>query len=316
MKLPLNKRKRPYRRILYYWAILRRAGFEVNESRLRNTELSAPKVQLFNPGYRNALREKAYQLADQPNIPPAPSTLSELIRELVVIDNFRQDNPMDDTLFSTGSGNPTFEADDIAALEFLNPTGGRTTGTSILRPLTDYHHPSADDFINEILDGLDAKRTIILDLGNATDSIRRYFSDMVSRAVFQHQERKFTSDQLEDHFVQIYFEEAHNLFPRNSDVTDIYSRFAKEGAKFHIGMVYSTQSPSTVNKDLLAQTENFFVGHLSSRDEANALSRLQVAFSGVEADIMSSRTPGYMRMLTFSHRFVVPVYANLFSGNR
>ena len=315
MNLSFNERLRPYRRILYYWATLRKAGFGVNESRLRETGLSAPRVQLFNPGFSNRLRERAYDHAQISEIPQVPTTLNELIRELEIVDDFRRDNPRDGLLLSS-SGNPIFEADDIAFLEFLNPTGGRTTGTSILRPLTDYHHPNADDFINEILIGLDSKRTIILDLGNATDSIRRYFSDMVSKAVFQHQERKFTSDRLGDHYIQIYFEEAHNLFPRNNDVTDIYSRFAKEGAKFHIGMVYSTQSPSTVNRDLLAQTENFFVGHLSSRDEANSLSKLQVAFSGVEADIMSSRTPGYMRMLTFSHRFVVPVQANLFSGNR
>lgn len=57
------------------------------------------------------------------------------------------------------------------------------------------------------------------------------------------------------------------------------------------------------------QSENFFVGHLSSVDEAKALSRQQAAFSGIEEDIVRSRTPGYMRMLTFSHRFVVPVQA-------
>ena len=71
-------------------------------------------------------------------------------------------------------------------------------------------------------------------------------------------------------------------------------------------MVYSTQSPSTINKELLAQTENFFVGHLSSQDETKALSRVQIAFAGVEEDILRAKTPGYMRMLTMSHRFVVP----------
>jgi DNA helicase HerA-like ATPase len=73
--------------------------------------------------------------------------------------------------------------------------------------------------------------------------------------------------------------------------------------------VYSTQSPSTISQELLAQTENFFVGHLSSQDEAKSLARVQVAYEGLEQDILHSRTPGYMRMLTFSHRFVIPVQA-------
>jgi DNA helicase HerA-like ATPase len=155
--------------------------------------------------------------------------------------------------------------------------------------------------------------TIILDLGNATDEIRRYFSDMLSKAVFARQEEKFVSNKLADHFVQLYFEEAHNLFPRDDkEITGVYSRFAKEGAKFHIGMVYSTQSPSTIYQELLAQTENFFVGHLSSQDEVKALSRVQIAYEGLGNEIMKSKTPGYMRMLTFSHRFVIPVQAKKF----
>ena len=72
-------------------------------------------------------------------------------------------------------------------------------------------------------------------------------------------------------------------------------------------MTYSTQSPSTIYGELLTQTENFFVGHLSSAIETAALAKLQRAFAGVEEEIMRSRTPGYMRMLTQSHRFVIPV---------
>ena len=79
-------------------------------------------------------------------------------------------------------------------------------------------------------------------------------------------------------------------------------------------MVYSTQSPSTINKDLLAQTENFFVGHLSSQDEARSLGRVQIAFEGVEQDILKAKTPGYMRMLTMSHRFIIPVQAVKFEA--
>lgn len=136
---------------------------------------------------------------------------------------------------------------------------------------------------------------------------------MLSTAVFRAQETKFVNNTLGQQYVQLYFEEAHNLFPPDSkDLTGVYARFAKEGAKFHIGIVYSTQSPSTINKELLAQTENFFVGHLSSQDETKALSRVQVAFAGCEEDIMRAKTPGYMRMLTMSHRFVVPIQALLF----
>lgn len=301
-----NEKLRAIRKIQMFWAILNKAGFQADETRLRALGLTSRNASHFNPSFSAATRTAAYQIVNKP-VPNAPNTLHELRAELEVIAEYRRANPA----VTTSSGNPLFDADDTALLDFLNPTSG--TGPAILRSYQDYHAPNAGDFISTILTLADQGLTIILDLGNATDQIRRYFADMISSAVFKHQERKFVSNTLRDHFIQLYFEEAHNLFPPDSkDLTGIYARFAKEGAKFHIGMVYSTQSPSTINKELLAQTENFFVGHLSSQDETKALSRVQVAFDGSEEDIMKAKTPGFMRMLTMSHRFVIPVQANKF----
>lgn len=312
-ELPEREKTRPIRKIQMYWAILNEAGFSSNERRLKAKGLYSKNAKNFDPGFSAKLKAAAYQ-AIKKQVPQNPSSLDELTSELKVIAKFQRNNPDDTTLISTsGSKKPTFDQDDLALLNFLIPTSG--SGPSILRAYMNYHSPNAGDFINEILSLLDEGKTVILDLGNATDEIRRYFSDMLSRAVFSNQEKKFVSNNLDSHYIQLYFEEAHNLFPPNDkDLTGVYARFAKEGAKFHIGMVYSTQSPSTINKELLAQTENFFVGHLSSTDETRSLSRVQVAFSGIEDDILKSKTPGYIRMLTMSHRFVIPVQAKRFEA--
>lgn len=311
--LPPGERARPIRQIQMFWAILAKAGFDSDESRLRGLGLSGPQVKNFDPHFKDALRTAAYSSVTGGAPPSAPSSLEALKSELEVVAQFVRENPNDATLLS-GSGKALFGPDDIALLGFLNPGSGKT-GPGMLRAYKTFHSPHAGDFMRQILQLLDQGRTVILDLGNATDEIRRYFADMLSKAVFAHQEKKFVSNALGSHFVQLYFEEAHNLFPPDAkDLTGVYARFAKEGAKFHIGMVYSTQSPSTINKDLLAQTENFFVGHLSSQDEAKSLGRVQVAFEGIEQDILRAKTPGYMRMLTMSHRFIIPVQALKFEA--
>jgi len=307
--LPDGEKTRPIRKIQMYWAILNKAGFAAEERRLRALGLVSPNAKHFTPHFNAALRTAAYTAVRSSAAPDQPSNLDELVNELEVMAQFRRDDPSNAVLMS--GNKQMFDPDDAALLEFLHPASG--SGPIILRAYREYHAPQAGDFVAEILDLLDAGKTVILDLGNATDEIRRYFSDLLSRAVFSHQERKFVSNKLGAHFIQLYFEEAHNLFPTDDkDFAGVYVRFAKEGAKFHIGMVYSTQSPSTINKELLAQTENFFVGHLSSQDETKALSRLQVSFAGIEADILRAKTPGYMRMLTMSHRFVIPMQAKLF----
>lgn len=298
-----SRRSRLIRHVMIYWAVLNRAGFRIDDAHLKAADLHQPKRRHFDPGFSKDDR-KTVGLGGSTGEEGRPSSLDQMTQELEKFGASLNDG----VTFTTSSGSDLFDADAKNLLSFLQPKSG--TGPSILSPYREYHDPNATNFVKEITRDLDNGRTIILDLGNATDEIRRYFSDMLSRAIFVHQEGKFVGNKLAGHFVQLYFEEAHNLFPVNDkELTGPYARFAKEGAKFHIGMVYSTQSPSTVNRDLLDQTENFFIGHLSSRDETAALAKRQVAFVGHEGDILRSRTPGYMRMLTQSHRFVVPIQA-------
>lgn len=276
-QLPPGENDRAVRKIQIYWAILHKAGFAAKEQRLKSLGLLANNAKHFNPHFSVKNRQDVYGVKNPDELPQAPSNLDDLLREFEAFALYLNTGNQ----LKSSSGKDLFDADDKALLGFLSPKSG--AGPTILRSYMMYHHPEAGSFINEIIELMDKGRTVILDLGNATDKIRQYFSDMLSRAIFNNQEKKFVSNKLQNHYVQLYFEEAHNLFPPDSkDLRGVYARFAKEGAKFHIGMVYSTQSPSTINKELLAQTENFFVGHLSSQDEAKSLARVQVAFSGIE----------------------------------
>lgn len=301
-----GEKVRAVRKVQMFWAILHKAGFKSDEQRLRGLGLTSVSAKHFDPHFDKKSRETVHGSGGS----PPPGSLDELVTEL---EAFAEYTRTTDAPLVSSSKKPLFDRMDLDLLGFLAPASG--TGPGVLTPYTAYHDPSAGDFVTEILGLLDAGQTVLLDLGSATDAIRRYFADLLSRAVFAHQERKFVSNDLGGRYVQLYFEEAHNLFPADDkDLTGVYARFAKEGAKFHVGMVYSTQSPSTINRELLAQTENFFVGHLSSQHEADALGRVQVAFAGHEPDILRAKTPGYMRMLTQSHRFVIPVQARKFEA--
>ncbi|HBF5147613.1 TPA: ATP-binding protein [Clostridioides difficile] len=292
---------RAKRKILIYWAILNKAGFEVDEKKLLEKGLN------FNMDFSKFVLKEVYNDESK-----KINSLSSLTDSLVKLSEFIKD-PKHELKSSSDNKEPLFDSDDLALLKFLNPSS-TGSGPSMLKPYNKYHSDKASNFIKEILQLLDEGKTVILDLGNANDEIRKYFSEILSVSVFSHQEEKFVNDKLGNNYIELYFEEAHNLFPPDGkDLTGVYARFAKEGAKFHIGMVYSTQSPSTINKELLVQTENFFVGHLSSEDETRALSRLQVAFKGIEKDILRSKTVGYMRMLTLSHRFVISVQADRYN---
>lgn len=295
-------KKRAKLKILIYWAILKKAGFNPNEGKLKGIVDFSWK---FNDKAMEQIfgKEKSNWLA--------PQSLDELVTFLekaaVADRNIK--------LLSSTPGKNLFDANDEALLNFLIPTSTVSAGPGLLQKIRKYHSNNAGNFVAEILSELDKGLTVIVDLGNADEEVMAYFSRELSESVFRHQTTKFTNNNLGSHYTQLYFEEAHNLFGYNdnSDETRIYRRFAKEGAKYHIGMVYSTQSPSTVNSDLLAQTENFFIAHLASQDDTNKLAKVNIAYESIKNDILQAKTPGYMRMLTRSHRFVVSMQAKRFS---
>jgi DNA helicase HerA-like ATPase len=293
---------RARRKILMYWAILHRAGFTPNMETIR--ELGG-----VNPGFAQQIRTDVYQAADQ-TPPRSINTLEELAHELEL---FTQQDRDGGRLRST-SGDNLFDSDDEALLGFLVPRSRSASGPRKIQRYRIYHDPNAANFVTEIIQSIDQGQTVILDLSNAHPEVMNYFSRWLSEEIFAHQVDLFSSNRLNDHCIQLYFEEAHNLFPADEQkIVDIYSRIAKEGAKYHLGMVYSTQSPSTISRDLLAQTENFFVTHISSRPEVTKLANLNVAYEDLIEDILQTKTQGYVRMLTRSHRFVIPVQANKFA---
>ncbi len=304
--------QRRLRKIMFFWALLDAAGFDSDSDRLKTLLQTQFNLQTpFNPGFGANLRKAAYLAVQNTPAPSVPFNFMTMALEMRVLARFCKTYPNDPSL--SPNGQFLFDTDEEILIDLLCGTSG--PGLFALRPCLPFHSPTASDFTRDILEALDQSKTVVLNLGNANEQIIRYFSKSLCLSIFREQERKFVNNQLNGHYVQIFFEEAHMIFPPNQgNVINVYSRFAKEGAKFNIGIVYCTQSPTTVNVDLLSQTENFFIGHLASRTETDYLSAVQVAFQGCENLIMRSRTPGFMQMLTHSHRYVVPVQMLVYDG--
>lgn len=307
--LPEVEKVRRLRKVMLFWAVLDAAGFEHDSDRLKAWMADLGVKANFNPGFGAGLRQAAYQAVANAPPPAVPHNMRTLMTEVNTIAKFRHVYSNDPHLMVNGA--PLFDNEEDILMSFISSGNGQHP--YMLRPCLIYHSAKADDFEAQIMTSLDEGRTVIIDLSNATDQVVRYFAQKICWAIFASQEHKFKLNTLTGRYVQIYFEEAHDIFPiQGTLMTQVYSRFAKEGAKFHIGIAYATQSPSTLSPDLLAQTENFFIGHLSSQKEVDCLCELQVAFQGCENAIRFNRTPGLMQVLTHSHRYVVPIQAQLF----
>ena len=167
-------------------------------------------------------------------------------------------------------------------------------------------------FEDEIVGLLRAGEIVLIDLSQGDPAIQRTYSDRVCQRVFADAMQRFVANESAN-FIQMYFEEAHNLFPRREerDLTIIYNRIAKEGQKLRLGLAYATQEVSSISASILKNTQNWFVAHLNNRDELRELDKYY-DFEDFTASLRRTTDRGFIRMKTDSNTFIVPVQVDKF----
>ena len=165
----------------------------------------------------------------------------------------------------------------------------------------------AQDVYNLLAEG----RIVILDLSVGSPKVREGLAKKLASGLFHESAGRFNANQRPPRIV-VYVEEAHNLIGKSAELTEIWPRVAKEGAKYGIALVYATQEPSSVHPNILANTENFFVTHLNNDSEIKALSSYY-DFGDFGPSLKRVQDIGFARIKTLSAQFVTPTQIRKFS---
>ena len=236
-----------------------------------------------------------------------------------VWDNYETDPFFDN--YKTTKGKEWADEELKALLVFLTRTkkpGGapNVSGWVKLRDIRDLHTAESDrSFKTEIVRELRAGRIVLVDLSQGKPEIQRLYSEDIAKTLFADAMARFI-DNRPNNFVQFYFEEAHNLFPKkdDKDLAQIYNRLAKEGAKLHLGLIYATQEVSSISSNILKNTQNWFIAHLNNVDETRELEKYYDFgdFTGSLVRFSAANDKGFVRMKTYSNPFVVSVQVDRF----
>ena len=199
-----------------------------------------------------------------------------------------------------------------------------TRGLAIAGNARAWHDLNSDeDYAETVVRQVREGKLVIVDQLLGEPDLNRQAAARILLALFKAQQQNFVSAKVDGktgEFVRppqviVYAEEAHTLLPRSSedDNTNIWARIAKEGAKFNIGMVYSTQEPSSIQANILKNTENWFIAHLNNTDETNQMSKFN-DFKDFAAGIMNVSEKGLVKMRMQSSYFTIPVQIDEFKA--
>ena len=218
-------------------------------------------------------------------------------------------------------GKEYFDEETQAILRMLtrmNKPGSNSliSGFLKIRPMAKYHtSTSRESFEKEILKNLRQGKIIIIDLSQGDEEIQKVYSERICEYIFNDSMKRFT-ELKPNNFIQFYFEEAHNLFPKkeDKDLSQIYNRIAKEGAKLNLGMVYATQEVSSISSNILKNTQNWFIAHLNNEDELKEIRKFYDFEDFLESikNFSVESDKGFVRMKILSNPFVIPVQIDKF----
>ena len=304
-----------YRRAVFvYQSVLAAAGFE-------SPQADVPVQGLFGEGVRKAME-------DDPLLSGFVSLLTGRLPWDTAADFCRQlgrwfrdgGGRSFDSKYQRGRDGRSWSDDRLLALLRIFDN---TRGVQALRECRAWHDPGRDaDYTEDIAADLREGRLVILDQALGDPLMNEQSAQRIMHAIFTRQQHSFTNPAkgpdgafLPPSPVIVYVEEAHTLLPRGNDedTSNIWARTAKEGAKFNIGLVYSTQEPSSIQRNILRNTENWFISHLNSTDETRELDRYN-DFVELTASVRRVKKPGFLKVRTLSSPYTLPVQIDRFTA--
>ncbi|MBP6236798.1 MAG: ATP-binding protein [Saprospiraceae bacterium] len=136
-----------------------------------------------------------------------------------------------------------------------------------------------DEYLNQFF-GLDKNikknQLIVIDLNSANDETVEVISCVLSRMIF---EKLRNSKNRNIYPINLVLEEAHRYISTDSgkvfgDANKIFERIAKEGRKYGMFLLVSSQRPSELSKTVLSQCSNFIVHRIQNPEDLSHIRQI------------------------------------------
>lgn len=241
-------------------------------------------IAAFNSKVNDFERSRAVQYANQDYIKGEVDTLISLLKVVFAKAGGREEEflPIDEDCPISFTGE-NFMRSVEANAELLNTTEYIVTLMPRIKTLLsdvrvkgviDNKDLKLSDWLSDYI-GSDNKESLsIIDLSLLPSDVTSIVTAVIARMVFEAQQRylKLNKECLptvlvmeEAHyFVKRYNEDAENTSP-TSQCCKVFEKIAREGRKFGLGLVLSSQRPSELSPTVLSQCNSFLLHRITTR---------------------------------------------------
>ncbi len=165
------------------------------------------------------------------------------------------------------------EAETVAA---------RANMTSVVTML---HDPSSQ-MMDMLFRCLKEGKICIVDVSQLRGTPALVLSGLILKKIFDHNQEEFTKSAPETIPTIAVLEEAQSVLGNiGSSGEGPYVSWVKEGRKYDLGAVLITQQPGSISSEILSQGDNWFIFHLLSAGDLQAVKKANAHFSD---DILSA----------------------------
>ena len=157
-------------------------------------------------------------------------------------------------------------------------------------------------------DGNHRKQMVIIDTSEIGPDILETLSSVVSRLLFDNR-KKLEGEQRREKPIHLVLDEAHRYVKKDHDYIlkeNIFEKIAREGRKYSLYLLLSSQRPSELSETTLSQCANFIVHRIHNKRDMEYIGAVLPYFSEDFINKIKLSVPG--EALVFGNCVAMPLH--------
>lgn len=173
----------------------------------------------------------------------------------------------------------------------VEAVAARSNMTSIVRML----HDRGSQMMDMLIAALKAGKLCVVDVSQLRGGPALILSGLILQRIFDTNQEEFTKARPETIPTIAVIEEAQSVLGGSHLSGDSpYVTWVKEGRKYDLGAVMITQQPGSISTELLSQGDNWFIFHLLSSFDLQAVRKANAHFSeDLLSALLNEPIPGH-----------------------